>query len=88
MNGDGVSWNYNPYAYTKEALGIDKPVIIGEIAANSADRELQLTHDMGYDGAWIWTYDGIDARGSWQNAKPAFQTFAQNHPEAYQGQCD
>ncbi|MEM7128288.1 MAG: hypothetical protein AAF702_18295 [Chloroflexota bacterium] len=88
MDGDGVTWNYNPYDYTKEQMGIDKPLIIGETAASQAHRELDLALQQGYDGVWIWTYDGIDAMGSWADAKGAFQTFAQEHPEAYHGKCN
>lgn len=88
MDGDGRSWNYNPYDYTKEQLGIDKPIIIGEIAAHSASYELDMALAQGYDGAWIWTYDGIDARGSWNDAKPAFQKFAADHPDVYGAPCD
>lgn len=88
MDGDGSTWNYNPYDYTKAQLGIDKPIIIGEISAKTADREFDLVKSQGYDGAWIWTYDGIDARGSWNDAKTAFQKFKNNHPSAYGWACD
>ena len=83
MDGDGSSWNYNPFDYTKDSLGINKPVILGEISAHDAHKTLERAYEQGYDGAWIWTYEGVDGQGSWSDAKGAFQSFAQNHPEVY-----
>lgn len=49
------------------ALGVSKPVLIGEFPANG-DRQLYfgLAADAGYVGAWPWSFKGHDAVGEYR----------------------
>ena len=48
-----------------DALGVSKPVLIGEFPANGGLTDyLALARDGGYLGAWPWSFKGVDACGA------------------------
>jgi hypothetical protein len=46
------------------ALGLSKPVLIGEFPASSLADYLNLARDGGYAGAWPWSFKGVDEIGA------------------------
>ena len=47
-----------------DALGVSKPVLIGEFPANGGVADyLALARDGGYLGAWPWSFKGVDECG-------------------------
>ncbi|MDJ0752568.1 MAG: PT domain-containing protein [Ardenticatenaceae bacterium] len=82
MDGDGIWWSYNPLDYTVEELGIDKPLVIGEMPAIMAENLTEALYDRGYAGAFIWSYEPVDTNGSWADAQSAYASFAAAHGDA------
>ncbi len=81
MNGDGVYWNYAPTDIDWASAGFDKPTVIGEFPANAADTGytpaglLQKLHSNCYAGVWAWSYEPIDAAGSWSDIANPMKDF-------------
>ena len=81
MDGDGVTWDYNPFHYTKAELGIDKPLVIGEVSGLDATPELiQQNIDLGYDGLRFWSYSNVDEHGGWDIINGTFSSFNAQSP--------
>lgn len=61
------------------ALGVGRPVIIGECPAARIGEYLEFAVDAGYMGAWPWSFSGTDEHGA-VPAEP-LRSFAARHPE-------
>jgi hypothetical protein len=61
------------------ALGVGRPVIIGECPAARIGEYLEFAVDAGYMGAWPWSFSGTDAHGS-VPVEP-LRAFAARHPD-------
>lgn len=76
---------FDPYLYTPEELGLDKPVMIGEapgtnmVGEDAEGKEviytpldmLRLAREKGYFGHYFWSYAAFDGHGDWQQIKQA-----------------
>jgi hypothetical protein len=83
----------DPFGLPATALGVRRPVLIGEFAGNSRahhppgvvppERDpgdyLTFAVNGGYVGAWPWSFSGTDAYGS--VAREALISFGARHPE-------
>ncbi|HEX3035740.1 MAG TPA: hypothetical protein VHT73_11530, partial [Thermodesulfobacteriota bacterium] len=41
-------------------LGLEGPIIIGEVEPSDIEQTLDITYTSGYDGALFWSYSGLD----------------------------
>ena len=81
MNGNGTTWNYNPFDYSHAQLGFNKPVVLGEVASVSTYTH-QDALDKGYAGIWYWSYGtNIDSAGSWANVPASSKSWALANPQ-------
>lgn len=67
---------YDPYAYTPEELGLDKPVMIGEAPGKPCKKYsltdmLERAREKGYSGHYFWSYSANDGHGGWEQIKAA-----------------
>jgi len=60
------------------ALGVRRPVIIGECPAARTEEYLAFALDAGYAGAWPWSFSGTDAHG--RLPVEPLRAFAARHP--------
>jgi hypothetical protein len=60
------------------ALGLKRPIIIGEFAGYPLDSSLEAALSNGYAGAWPWSFSGTDGHGRF--AADAAQAFGRRHP--------
>ena len=61
------------------ALGVRRPVIIGECPAQRIGEYLEFAIGAGYAGAWPWSFSGTDAHG--RVPVEPLRAFAARHPE-------
>jgi hypothetical protein len=61
-----------------QALGVRRPVIIGECPANRIGEYLEFVLDAGYAGAWPWSFSGTDPQG--RVREEPLRAFAARHP--------
>ncbi|MEX0321147.1 MAG: hypothetical protein AB3N63_03250 [Puniceicoccaceae bacterium] len=76
---------FDPYLYTPEDLGLDKPVMLGEAPGklmegtdtSGAPKQytpkemLEAAHEKGYFGHYFWSYAAHDGHGNWETIKKA-----------------
>lgn len=88
MRGNG--WTYSPWDKRRAAWGLDKPVIIGEVAAKGEAGYLDPVQmhvrsvDSGYAGIMSWAYldNRADKEGAWADAKPGVAAIYAKIPDA------
>lgn len=76
---------FDPYLYTPESLGLDKPVMIGEapgklmegkdVKGNAVEytpvEMLKAARENGYFGHYFWSFAAHDGHGDWKTIKEA-----------------
>ena len=67
---------YDPYTYTPEELGLDRPVMIGESPGKPCEKYsltdmLEQAREKGYFGHYFWSYAANDGHGDWPQIKAA-----------------
>jgi hypothetical protein len=61
------------------ALGVRRPVILGEFPGNTLDEYLEFAVNEGYAGGWPWSFSGTDAYG--RLPVEPLRRFAERHPD-------
>ena len=69
----------------RAALGVRRPVIIGECPASRIADYLEFAVEAGYAGAWPWSFSGTDAHGRVPEAP--LREFAARHPALVNPTC-
>ncbi len=78
---------FDPYIYTPESLGLDKPVMLGEAPGKlmvgtdttgaakqyTPKQMLEAAHANGYFGHYFWSYAAHDGHGDWDSIKNAIE---------------
>jgi hypothetical protein len=83
----------DPFGLAARALGVGRPVLLGEFAGNAREQHppgvvppdrdlamyLEFAYEGGYAGAWPWSFSGTDAYGCLP--REALVQFAERHSE-------
>ncbi|MBI4491719.1 MAG: hypothetical protein HY690_02885 [Chloroflexi bacterium] len=75
---------YDPLDVPARALGVDRPVVLGEFPADGSayyglSEVLELALRQGYAGAFGWSYWGADQMGEWAAAVEQYLPWARTH---------
>jgi hypothetical protein len=82
---------FDPYLYTPEQLGLDKPVMIGETRgmtmSSHVDPSISYTTkemlnkalENGYFGSYFWSWSSHDGNGDWKDMREVTKEFAEQN---------